>query len=372
LANFDIIIYCVGAFKHEFERGAFHQLTLKEVPLDAIRRENEIGVALEKGKTVCFLGLNSEDYVVTGIFKSSNVYWGAIQDDGKIFRNLQVKRSEFKSFISDVGATQIAFEKDSVDVVICVANEAVVGFSKKVEKGLLLFIPCIWASKDPKYFTEHFKKIVSGLIAFSAKLILEPPNFIKEFSFAKESITQNTMERIKKEQIEPLQRSLDFYHKIKSVLWLGNNALVKATENFLNNMGFQTQIDEIYEEDLWIMQGSKRGVIIEVKGLNNNLTRSDINKLDDHREARGVEDMTGLLFANTFMSADSLDTKDQPFPPNIIAKAVSSNLVITRTIDLCRMFDCFEGQSAKEILGMMLGKSGWLIFQDGKIQLIRS
>ena len=64
LAEYDIIVYCVGAFKYKFERGFLGQPVLKIVPAEAIRRENEIGLALERGKTVCIVGSHAEDYVV--------------------------------------------------------------------------------------------------------------------------------------------------------------------------------------------------------------------------------------------------------------------------------------------------------------------
>jgi hypothetical protein len=373
LAEFDIIIYCVGAFKHTFEQGVFFQPVLKNVPSMAIRRENEIGLALERGRTVCIVGPHAEDYVVSGVFKSYKVYYGEIQR-GEVFRNLQVRRSEFKSFVDDVGATEIGFNKDSIDDVICLAGDIVTGFSKKVENGLLLFIPCIWGSRDPGYFVNHLEKLVAGIIAYSTKLLAEPPSYIEQFQFAKENVAREEIEKITREQIVPLQRDLGFYHKMKSVLWLGNKALENVMEDFLKNMGFQTHIDmhtgELFEEDLWIIKGSERLVIVEIKGLNKNLTRQDLSKLDEHREAREVPNITGLLIANTFMAADSFENKDLPFPPNVIEKAVHSNLVITRSIDLCRIFDCFENRSAEKLLEVILGQKGWLTFQNGKIQLI--
>jgi hypothetical protein len=83
--------------------------------------------------------------------------------------------------------------------------------------------------------------------------------------------------------------------------------------------------------------------------------------------------LTGLLIANTFMTADSLESKDQPFPPNVIEKAANTNLLITRTIDLCRIFDSLttEGQApSKVLLETILGKKGWLMFEDGRIRII--
>jgi hypothetical protein len=201
------------------------------------------------------------------------------------------------------------------------ANDVVVGFSKKVENGLLLFLPCIWGSKVVSYFITHLEKLAASLVAYSTKLISEPPSYIESFQFAKEKVAQEEIEKIKKDQIDPLHKNLAFYRKLKSILWLGDKALVKAVDELLKNTGFQTQIDEVFEEDLWIMNGSKKLVIVEVKGLNKNLTRQDISKLDEHREAREVPNLTELLIANTFMAAESFQNKDQAFPPNVIEKS---------------------------------------------------
>ncbi len=138
-------------------------------------------------------------------------------------------------------------------------------------------------------------------------------------------------------------------------------------------MGFQTVVDEVYEEDLWILDGQEKAIMVEVKGLNKNLTRQDISKLDEHREAREVPELTGLLIANTFMTANSLESKDQPFPPNVIEKAIKTNVLVTRTIDLCRILDHLErsGSSPPQVLlDAMLGRKGWLVLKDGEIRLV--
>jgi hypothetical protein len=369
LADFDIIIYSVGVFKYEFEQGSFCQPVLKAVPSNAIRRENEIGLALERGKIVCIVGPHAKDYVVSGILKLYNIPYGTIQER-EVFRNLQVKRSEFKPFIDDVGATEIGFDPSSIDNVICLAREAVAGFSKKVEHGLLFFLPCIWGAYDVRYLIDHFDKLAKGLVAYSAKLTAEPPIYVEQFKFVKEKGAKEEIEKIERDQIEPLRRNLSFYQKMKSILWLGDRSLENATDEFLKNMGFETKIEGISEEDLWIMQNSEKLMIVEIKGLNNNLTRQDVSKLEDHREAREASTLTGLLIANTFMTADSLEKKDQPFPPNIIETAVHYNLLITRTIDLCRIFDFFGNQSAKNLAEIIIGKKGWLTFQKGAICII--
>ena len=375
LANYDIVIYCTGAFKYKYTSRFPFGDRLAVIPSGAIRRENEIRLALEKGRTVCFIGSHDQDYIISGILKSYDIPTYAIHE-GEVFRKLRIKRSEFKSFIDDVGATQIGFSKTEIDDIICSINDDhVVGFSKRIEKGLLLSIPCVWGSKEIDYIVDHLRKLVVGLISYSARMMLEPPSYLSSFRFTKEKAVLDKIERIEREEIAPLKEKTRYYGKMKSILWLGNNSLTKATEEFLRDFGFQTCVDQTCEEDLWIVDNKEKLVMIEVKSLNKNLTRQDISKLDEHREAREVPNLTGLLIANTFMVADSLRVKDQPLPPNVIEKAVNTNLIITRTLDLCRIYDHLEesgAQRANIFLKIVIGQKGWLTFQDRNIRILSS
>lgn len=117
-----------------------------------------------------------------------------------------------------------------------------------------------------------------------------------------------------------------------------------------------------------MLKDGKEIVIVEAKGLNKNLTREDIAKADLHREARKVPEMTGLLIANTFMTAQSMDRKNEAFPPNVIEKAVISNMIITRTLDLCLLYDYLEqNDPSVNLLDVILGKRGWLTIQNNHI-----
>jgi hypothetical protein len=315
LADYDIVIYCTGAFRLKYTKGLLFQNTLATPPSAAIRRGNEIRSALERGRIVCFLGSHKEDYVVSEILKSYCVQSYYI-DEGNVLSKIRIRRSEFKPFLDDVGATQIGFAKSGIDEIICSINEShAVGFSKRIGKGLLLSIPCIWGSKDPNYIIDHMQKLVAGLISYSTRIIQEPPEFLSDFQFSNEKLVIDEIRRIEKEKLTPLKEEIRYYDDMKSILWLGDNSLVSAVDEFLRNFGFQTYIDEIREEDLWIVDKDEKLVMIEVKSMNKNLARQDISKLDEHREAREVPNLTALLIANTFMAANSLEAKDQPFPP---------------------------------------------------------
>ncbi|MFA5365011.1 MAG: hypothetical protein WC325_07535 [Candidatus Bathyarchaeia archaeon] len=232
LADYDICIYIAGTFRHCYEKNQFFQQVLKITPAEAIRREKEICSALEKGKTVCIIGSHAEDYVVQGLFKSNNINF-YYTNNNEILRNLKIKKSQFKSFLDDVGATEMCFYEEHVDDAICYFNTTVVGFSKHIGKGLLLFLPFILGSNEISYLKEKIEKLVGGLISYSAKLVKETPEYIQQFQFTKEKGIRKEIDRITKEQIYPLEERLEFYNEIKSVLWLGDNYLVTATDNLL-------------------------------------------------------------------------------------------------------------------------------------------
>ena len=375
LGDFDIIIYFGSVFAHKFHTQGF-TTRLEPAPYAAIQRQNELRIALDKGRIVCFIGSNLEDYVLREIFALNDIRSGYINDDQRVVANLDAKRSEFKPYLDDVGATQVAFSPETIGEAISLKNGYVVGFSKLAGKGLLLFIPTVWGSADPKYVVEHLKQLVASLTSYSVRVSSQPPDYLDSFVFTKEKEAKDRIEKIIASEVKPLQATINRYLEIKSILWLGDRNLVSATNKFLQTYGFCTEIDEKYEEDLWILSSEgEREFIVEVKGLNKNLTREHISAHDQHREAREVPYLIGLIIANTFRAADSINRKDESFPPNVIEKAVNSNMIITRTLDLCRIVDFLE-KSNKDVplvlIPIMLKQKGWLTLRDDRIELIQS
>lgn len=137
--------------------------------------------------------------------ESYNITYGYI-DNMKIFRKLEIKRSEFKPFLDDVGAISVFFNKESVDDVICCwLGDNVVGFSKRVGKGLLVFLPCIWGTHDINYLISHMKMLVTALVSYTARIIMEPPSYINQFQFSNEKDLRVKLEKITREEITPFK-----------------------------------------------------------------------------------------------------------------------------------------------------------------------
>jgi hypothetical protein len=215
--------------------------------------------------------------------------------------------------------------------------------------------------------------LAEGLVAYSSRMIKEAPKWVEEFQFANESSIKNKIEVFKKETLIPLENELHRYGELKSILWMGDNYLRDAVNEFLRIMGLSTEVQDKGEEDLWILDDNERKIVVEVKSKNKNLERIDVTKLDEHREAREVQHLTGLLVANTFMTAASINDKDQRPPPNVIEKALGMNVVITRTIDLCRIYDHFQktgNDEGKMLLKSIDGQKGWLTYKDNSVQIV--
>jgi len=160
--------------------------------------------------------------------------------------------------------------------------------------------------------------------------------------------------------------------KLKEILWFRNEQLVEATRCFFNQIGIKTERDEIYEEDFWIMEGNKETAIVEVKGLDKNLKRPHISQLDEHRGAREKpDDFPALLIVNSFNKAESLKEKDKDVSVNEIKKAVRTNVLILRTLDLCNAYYLIENEKldVKTFLNIVKNETGWLNITKSRYQI---
>jgi hypothetical protein len=138
--------------------------------------------------------------------------------------------------------------------------------------------------------------------------------------------------------------------------------------------GISLEKEEKFIEDAILKDddGNIKGVF-EIKGVNRNFARKDINQVDSHRERLDLNpDTTGILVMNTLVNAKSLTEKDQPPHPDIIKKAIADNVLLVRTIDLLRFADGVEAGILKkeDFLAMLISRSGWLKVADSRCEVV--
>jgi len=327
---------------------------------EAARVEREIFNSLERGSVVCLT--SRVDDLVKRVIKRVRRSFGFFEE---LKVDLVVKRSEFASFYKEFGTAVTFFPRDHFDDIICeTKDEVVVGFAEKLGKGALLFLPCHMLHRqfsDYRFLNGFLTVLFESLKRYGPKIQYTPPNWIDSLRFPEESLVVSEMEKFQKE-LDKREESLEQYLKLKEILWFRDNELVDSVINFLNKMGIRTKRDEIYEEDFWIIERNKETVIVEVKGLDKNLKREHLSKLDEHRVAREKPDgFPALLIVNSFNRAKSLKEKDAGISPNVIKKAVRTDALILRTLDLCNAYFLIERNklTPSQLLKIIKSEIGW-------------
>lgn len=340
---------------------------------EAARVEREIFNSLNRGSVVCLT--SRIDDLVRRVMRRVGVCVRFFED---LRVDLAVRRSEFSPFYKEFGTVATFFHNGyQPDDIICETKDKMtVGFAKKVGKGALLFLPCHMLHQqfsDYNFLNRFLTILFESLKRYGPKIQYTPPNWIDSLRFPRESLIVTEMKKFQKE-LNKRDESLKEYLKLKEILWFRDNELVISVMNFLNKMGIKTKRDEIHEEDFWIIEQGKETVIVEVKGLDKNLKRPHISKLDEHRAAREkLDSFPALLVVNSFNKATSLEEKDKPISSNEIKKAVRTNVLILRTLDLHNAYSLMEETKLEPstLLNAFRSESGWLKITHSGLKLIK-
>ncbi len=341
-----------------------------EKTAEVVRREREIFNALEQGSMVC--ATFYIDPLVRRVLRRIDISYKTWEDPRVDF---VIKRSEFSSFLKNHGSAKYSFSGDFDDR-ICEIGDNVVGFAKKVTGGVFVFLPCYILFKkfgDVSFLKAFLMSILDALRKYGPKIQYAPPTWIGSYRFHNEVDTLSDQEKLQKELDEKMN-SLKRYLRLKEILWFRNNELVISAMNFFNEIGMKTKRDEIYEEDFWITENEKETVIVEVKGLDKNVKRPHISQLDEHRGAREKpDDFPALLIVNSFNKAKSLKEKDKKISTNEIKKAVRTNVLILRTLDLCNAYSLMEKKKLDHVtlLKVIREEVGWLRITASGLEIVK-
>jgi len=351
--KFDIIVIIGGSF------DTFDSVNQRS---EVMRLERKILTSLEKGSIVCMI--MRFDLLILQLLKTGSFQFSVKQEP---IVDLVIKRAEFSTLLKKFGGTTIHFAKPTecdYDDIICTTKSGfVAGFTKKVGRGALLFLPRYTTYeelKDYDFVGEYLTDLLDSLESYRQRIMYSPPSWVRSYSFHEEQPVISDINKFQ-EEIKKREKVLGKYSKLKEILWLRDNELVDSVMNFLNQMEVGTKKDEIYEEDFWIVENNVETVICEVKGLDKNLKRPHISQLDEHRGAREKsDDFPALLVVNSFNRADSLKGKD--ISTNEIKKAVRTNVLTLRTLDLCNLYSLIEKnrEIQSNLLNLFKTETGWL------------
>jgi hypothetical protein len=116
-------------------------------------------------------------------------------------------------------------------------------------------------------------------------------------------------------------------------------------------------------EDFWIVGPDGDAALAEVKGINTNVRREDVNQVDNHREVIGrPQEFPGLLVVNIFRGHSGLDQRELAISGQTLSRAANSNVLILRTRDLYNLLiRKLDGADAgQELMDALDTGGGWL------------
>jgi len=379
--DYDGVILFQGTFEWFKEAhdswGDIHQ-RLKYDNDELDKRTKELGVLLKKGGFVSFIlcepfidYVDGDDASYTDLAKKClNSRSLHRENFSNRVTGIQSKQSEFEKFIERFGAANTYFDcydKDfDMKVIAVTANDKTVGI---ILRSQLFFVPALRVENIPDRISEYFQLLAEAVTSVFNKLLVEVPEWVKQFRFGHENglLSQGTA-LIK--EVEKIHAHLEELQQYKSVLVFDSDQLVNATVNLLTaGFGFRVNRRDDYREDFKILGEKELPVVFgEIKGTNRGVQREYINQADSHRERAGLpSEFPTVLFVNTCIkNARTLAEKDQDVPEEQVRHAKNNKILILRTLDLLRLLKHkMDGKcTSDQVLKIFKEKTGWLKVTD--------
>ena len=367
------------------------------------RRDKELEVLLSKGGVVCWLldevprVAPPDKYQKLDWWTKANAtayiraYPGfvhlyyragyALSDPwSSAFSGLHCRRSEFAKWVSSHASTRhnlvlVEPDRSSNARLICAfADGDPAGLAIPVNAGEVLVLPYLPANRPAAEVALAMGELARALRAYRDDVRAAPPPWLDEFSFTQERAVRQELAGLEQAKAE-ISAKLAPYEHDKRLLYIGDDQLTDHLVGCFEARGVNTEREEKYVEDFFLLdENGNRIAICEVKGLDANLKGKHVSQLNLHRTEHGLDyDFPGVLVANTWRKAQSIEEKDHQIEPKTRKQAAHHHITILRTIDLLRLFDLMEvGSLTREQLVSYLTESpGWLSVDDtGEIKAL--
>lgn len=190
------------------------------------------------------------------------------------------------------------------------------------------------------------------------------PKWLDNRKFKAEDLITNEIDKLQNE-LAMLKDKYEKLKKYKAILTTSGDKLRLLLGEILENyFGLCIDMEDTGVEDLKIIEPSGDiKYFVEVKGTNKGLKREHVNQLDSHRERAGISYKTkGILFINQNMKTDGYELREKcDFDQEQIEKAISSNVVIVRAIDLFNLMIDIEDSKdkGKSFINWIENTKGW-------------
>jgi hypothetical protein len=349
-------------------------LDLRERELFTICKENKVTIFL-----VPFLrkdGSCRGEILDTDLFrrflKEFHIPWDSSERPAS-WLNSQIP--EFQTYIEQHGAAYVYFHGNDSNKefmkVICGNDNTAVAFSVY---DRVFFLPCVYPTTHEQAL-DAAESAIRAVISYRKRISKDKPQWISEFRFTQENSLLNNAKDLQ-QQLNRIETQIYSYGNYKGALCYRSDPLVDIVINIFEKFfGISLVKEDEFVEDASLKdKAGNRIAVFEIKGVNSNFSRGNVNQVDSHRERLSLQpDTPGILVMNTLVDANSLAEKDLPPHPDIIKKAVADNVLLIRTIDLLRFADGVEAElfRKEDLLSIIMSESGWLKVAENKYEVVK-
>ncbi len=382
--DYDAVVLFAGAFETVDRSGWYNEPRMRcAAPQDLDLREREFYTGIGRNLTVVFLvprlpetvghrAVNPQCDLFRRVLKGKRIRWSRLEAAEPHISQIV---PEFKDFVERFGSAYVRFFLDQgrpeFARVICRINAKVLGFELATKA---FFVPCV-QPQTHEQAVEMAAQAVRAAIAYRERMKRAYPKWIARFRFTQEAALREQADDLRR-QLTEVEAGIDRYADFKGLLCLRSDPLVETVQRLLVEF-FDIKIeseDERIEDATLKDDDGNILAVFEIKGINGNFRRQDVNQVDSHRERLELTSETpGILIMNTCMTVQSLTEKDRPPHPDIISKSVADNVLLMRTLDLLKYADYVEaGKLEKESLrAMLLSEAGWLKVENDRAELVK-
>jgi hypothetical protein len=364
--EFDIVVICGGNLLKK-DRGRHDPLFKDEI----VRRENEISVALEEGKILCFL-FEKYDELAERILQQMGIS-RHITLSPVLRQGLTCRRSEFNEYMQFMKAESY-YSGKGLDA-IYLSGKKIMGFCRQVNKGMLLFLPYhrsyLATTEDEDYVVRFFNALAKPLA--SLPFARQPPQWIEsEIKLPGEKEVEGKITDLNS-QLSRFMEEEEEFSKTKSILHLEGIRLENLVRNLFRSMGYSVEQSSKFSEDFMIVDPQKKPIVLcEVKSSSKNVKEKHLVDVERHKLENDLTlDFPSVLIVNSFVGASSLREKNCAVPPKIVGQVKNGHVVIVRTLDLLWAFAGLkQGTLTKDGLLGLFRQSGWLrVYENGRVEM---
>lgn len=381
--DYEGVVVFAGAFE-DFEQNIWDgSQVVCLAPEDLDRRTREVFTAAKSGKALVFLVPDVPDRLdafpieptydlFRRIVDQVGIGWRPVENP---VPHLSAEVREFADYVGKYGTGYVTFPAYALPDLnireLCKSGDNIFGIAIADK---IFALPCT-VTQDHQQAVDSAIAALKAVIAYRKRVSKEMPKWLSDFRFEREAQLEGEADSLRSKWKE-IRTELDAYQSLKGALCFRSDPLVQTVSGILKQF-FDLEIkvdDKCIEDAVLTDEDGNVLAVFEIKGVNRNFERNDVNQVDSHRERLKLPPQTpGILIINTMMKTRSLSEKDVSPHPDNIKKAVADHVLMIRTLDLLRYADGVEaGQLRKEdFRETMLTEDGWLKVENGQADVVR-